>query len=199
MILLIRHGQSTANERRELVGRGDPDLTSSGERQARALAPYRANVVALWTSPLRRARATAALAFADLEPVVKESFIEVDYGSLEGTPLDGPHSPLLSRAVRDHEATLGGGESLASVDRRVWRELDTLSDDPSSLLYSNDSHLAIVTHVSPIKSAVAWALGVDGSVAWRMRLDNGSVTCVGARGAVVQLVSYNVLPPSDND
>ena len=70
----------------------------------------------------------------------------------------------------DHDTAIGNGESLASVDARVHAELDALLADPTSLLHRHDEHLAIVSHVSPIKSATVWALGVPGSVAWRMRL-----------------------------
>ena len=83
VIILIRHGQTTSNAARLLVGQSDPALTELGERQARALRPYLLNVQEVWTSPLQRARATAALALPDMAANVKESFIEVDYGSLD--------------------------------------------------------------------------------------------------------------------
>jgi broad specificity phosphatase PhoE len=97
----------------------------------------------------------------------------------------------------DHDAAFGGGESLASVDRRVHAELDALLVDESSLLHAHDRHLAIVSHVSPIKSATVWALGVPGSRAWRTRLDNGSITTIGLRGVTPQLVRFNVVPALD--
>src|ERR1700722_11615763 len=87
VIILIRHGQTTSNAARLLVGQSDPALTELGERQARALRPYLQNVVEIWTSPLQRARATAALAVPNLAALVMPSFIEVDYGSLDGQPL----------------------------------------------------------------------------------------------------------------
>ena len=194
MIIFIRHGQSTANAQRLLVGRSDPPLTELGERQARALAPFLGDVVEVWVSPLSRARATAALALPDVTAVVAAPFIELDYGSFEGRSVDVMASDEWLLATRDHDVPLGGGESLASVDRRVHAELDSLRDDASSLLYATTHHLAIVSHVSPIKSAVAWALGVGGSVARRMRLDNGSMTSVLARDSTATLVNFNVVP-----
>jgi broad specificity phosphatase PhoE len=94
----------------------------------------------------------------------------------------------------DHELALGNGESLASVDSRVHEELNNLLAEPSSLLFQAHEHLAIVSHVSPIKSATVWALGVSGSVAWRTRLDNGSVTTIAARRSSPLLVHFNVVP-----
>jgi broad specificity phosphatase PhoE len=194
MIILIRHGQTTTNAQRLLVGHSDADLTELGERQARALAPYLADVVQVWVSPLRRARATAILAMPDLDPVVMESFIEVSYGALDGQPLSAITGEQWRAFEHDHDVALGGGESLASVDRRVHEELDALLKDEQSLLHSSDHHLAIVSHVSPIKSAAVWALGVSGSVAWRTRLDNGSLTMIAARGHTPTLVRFNMVP-----
>jgi hypothetical protein len=62
VIILIRHGQTTTNAQRLLVGRSDPALTELGERQAISLRPLLTRVGEVWTSPLQRARATAALA-----------------------------------------------------------------------------------------------------------------------------------------
>jgi len=48
-----------------------------------------------------------------------------------------------------------------------------------------------VSHVSPIKAAVCWALGLPDLASWRMRLDNASVTRLapGPEGPV--LLSFN--------
>ena len=194
MIALVRHGQSTTNAEGLLVGRSDPHLTELGERQARALAPWLNDVSEVWVSPLARARETAALAMPGRRTVVKDAFIELDYGTLEGqsaATMAGENWRALELA---HETRFGDGESLAAVDERVRAELEVLFADESSLLHSSSEHLAIVSHVSPIKAAVAWALGVPGSIAWRMRLENGSLTMVGARGHTPQLIRFNVVP-----
>lgn len=194
MIILIRHGETTTNARRLLVGRSDPSLTERGERQARALAPYLEGVEEVWTSPLRRARDTAAIALPHLSATVVEAFIEVDYGTLDGQPLSALSEADWRAFEHDHDVAFGGGESLASVDRRVHHELDTLLADRTSLLHAPDRHLAIVSHVSPIKSSVVWALGVAGSTAWRTRLDNGSITSIATRARVPALVHFNLVP-----
>ncbi len=195
MIILVRHGQTTTNAKNLLVGRSDPELTEFGERQARALQPMLADVREVWVSPLRRARATASLAIPRLEATVKPSFIEVDYGHLEGQPLNAVTIDQWHSFETDHSVSLGDGESLASVDARVHAELDALLADRSSLLHEHHHHLAIVSHMSPIKSAMAWALGVHGSVAWRTRLDNGSITTISVRRDTPALVHFNVVPP----
>ncbi len=197
VIILIRHGQTTTNARQLLVGRSDPELTALGERQARALRRRLEGVVAVWSSPLRRARHTAALAIPHLDAVVKESFIEVDYGSLDGQPLSSVSADQWRAFESDHDLALGDGESLQDVDQRVHAELDALLADRASLLHDHHRHLAIVSHVSPIKSATVWALGVSGSVAWRTRLDNGSITTIGMRQDSPTLVHFNLVPRID--
>lgn len=194
MIILIRHGQTTTNARQLLVGRLDPELTERGEEQARALAPYLVGVEEAWVSPLRRARATAELALPELTAQVRDSFIEVDYGDLEGQPIAALTAEHRLAYEADHESAFPGGESLGSVDRRVHEELDGLLDDEASLLHDPHRHLAIISHVAPIKSAVVWSLGVGGPVTWRTRLDNGSITTITTRAGRPLLVNFNVVP-----
>jgi alpha-ribazole phosphatase len=197
VIVLIRHGQTTSNAQQLLVGRSDPALTELGERQAIALRPLLEDVRVVWSSPLRRARMTAALALPDIAPVVKESFIEVDYGTLEGQPLSAVSGEEWRRFEHDHTMAFGGGESLSALDQRVHAELDSLLADATSLLHSRSEHLAIVTHMSPIKSAMVWTLGVPGSAAWRMHLYNGSLTTITTRLSTPALLHYNVVPQLD--
>lgn len=197
MIILVRHGQTTTNAQGLLVGRSDPSLTELGRRQALALRPLLVNVVDVWASPLERARSTAELAIPHAPFTVRESFIEVDYGDLDGQPLSVVSGAQWQAFETDHAVAIGNGESLASVDARVHAELDELLVDRESLLHSADRHLAIVSHVSPIKSAMAWALGAPGSVAWRSRLDNGSITTIGTRRHSPTLVHFNMVPALD--
>lgn len=194
MIIFIRHGQTTTNAQRLLVGRSDPALTELGERQAMALRPLLTRVREVWTSPLQRARSTAAMAIPDVDAVVKESFIEVDYGSMDGQSLSVVSEEQWRAFEHDHNTAFGDGESLASLDQRVHAELDLLLMDPTSLLHSSTTDLAIVTHMSPIKSAVTWALGVPGSAAWRMNLRNASITTITTRLSTPTLLNYNVTP-----
>lgn len=194
MIILIRHGQSTTNELGLLVGRSNPPLTAHGREQARRLIPHLSGVQEIWASPLDRAQDTARLCVPTREPLTKESFIEVDYGSLDGRPLADITTEQWREFEAQHQHPLLDGESLASVDRRVYAELDALLDDPLSLLYRDDEHLAIVSHVSPIKAAITWGLGVSGAAAWRMRVDNGSMSIIGIRRGEPMLIRANVVP-----
>ncbi len=190
MLILIRHAQSDANASALLVGRLDAALSEHGRSQALTLAGVISRAAQIRSSPLSRALDTARLAGAtSIE--IDDAFIEQDYGTLEGHAMSEVPAEEWRRFRSDHTAAIGGGESLADVDRRVHARLDELARDEAALLTSADEHLVVISHVSPIKSAVAWALGVPGPTAWRMRLDNASLTTIGVRDRGPYLVGYN--------
>ena len=131
----------------------------------------RLDAAAVFTSPLARAQETAAVV-ADrcgLPVVVDELLVEVDYGEWEGLGLGDFDADQLRRWRTDEAFTPPGGESLAAVTNRAAafceRELD-------------GRVVVAVSHVSPIKGAVTWALGVSPLIAWRMRLDVASLTTI---------------------
>ena len=194
VIYFVRHGQSATNALGLLVGRSDPALTDHGRAQARALRPWLDGVVEVWTSPLQRAVETATLAVPTIDPIVVDDVIEVDYGSLDGTPLRDVTEAQWRAFEVDHTVAMGGGESLHAVDQRVHAMLNRVASDANSFLHDPARHLLIVSHVSPIKSAATWAMGVPGSVAWRMRIENGSLTALGSRRGTPTLIHANLVP-----
>jgi broad specificity phosphatase PhoE len=193
VLILVRHGQSTANADGLLVGRTDAALTEFGRAQARALAlaPTLAAVTVVFTSPLARATETAALAFAHVQATKDDAFVEQDYGTLDGSAMATVPREQWDAFRASHDGSLGNGESLRDVDERVHARLQAMARESSSLIHDPERHVAVVSHVSPIKSAVAWALGVSGMTAWRMRLDNASLTVVGHRASGPYLLTYN--------
>ena len=84
MLILVRHGQSTANRDGLLVGHMDVALTDEGQAQAERLQGALSSAKRVISSPLTRARHTAALAVPHLEPELDHAFIEMNYGELDG-------------------------------------------------------------------------------------------------------------------
>lgn len=196
MLVLVRHGRTEWNRERRLVGRSDVALDDVGRDQARRLAPLLGPVAELRTSPLRRAGETAALLATGRDPVLDEAFVELDYGTFEGLALDEV-DPAHWRRVRDDASTRWpGGESLAEVQVRVSGACGALFARDGEGARRADGDVVVVSHVSPIKAAVAWALGVDPTVALRLQLDNGSLTTVDWRRGSPVLCTYNVVPSS---
>lgn len=185
MLVLVRHGQTEANASGLLLGRSDPPLTALGRRQAQALGPAVAGARAIVSSPLGRARQTAEALGLDLAVQVDERWIELDYGDYDGRAVGEVPDDVWRRWRSDPSFTPNGGESMLAMGERVRSACADLATR------AVDDDVVVVSHVSPIKAAVAWALGVDDSVAWRMFLGVASVTriAVGQRGP--SLRSYN--------
>lgn len=181
MLLIVRHGRTDHNASGLLLGRLDPPLDALGREQAAAVAGAIGPVDRVITSPLLRARETAA-AFG-VEPIVDDRWIEVDYGEFDGRPLGEVSSETWTAWRTDPDFTPPGGESLQTLGERVASALDELAADGSP----TDRTTVIVTHVSPVKAAVCWALGVGPLVSWRLWVANASITRIGTtpRGGVL--------------
>lgn len=183
MIAFVRHGETPPNRAGLLLGRSDVVLTDRGRAQAERLAKVLAgaDVERVLSSPLRRARDTAApiAAACNCRVDVDDRLIEVDYGEWEGRPFGDLEPAVVARWHDDGSFAPPGGESLAVVADRVASFCDERLDD----------HVVVaVSHVSPIKAAATWTLRVPPEVAWRMRLDVASITRI-APGPT--LLSFN--------
>ena len=66
-----------------------------------------------------------------------------------------------------------------------------MASDGARRIDGGEADVVVVSHVSPIKAAVAWCLGAADETAWRMFLDVAAVSrlSVGPRGP--SLHSYN--------
>jgi broad specificity phosphatase PhoE len=198
VLILVRHGQTEANARGLLLGRSDPPLTEAGQRQARALAAALPRADRIVSSPLTRARHTAAvLAGAapgetDAEGVqVDQRWIEMDYGELDGYPPTALDERGWQSWREDPDFVPAGGESLAAVSARVREACEELAGDAAR------GDVLVVSHVSPIKAAVAWALGVGDEVAWRMFIADAAVCRIDTRGPAPVLLSFNDVAPAN--
>ncbi len=191
-LVLARHGETDANAGGLLLGRLDPPLNERGRAQAAALAvafAARTPPAAIVSSPLHRTRETAEMiAGACGMPVeIDDRLVEVDYGVWDGHPFADLPPDLVRRWRTDARFTPEGGESLADVRARM-------TGCATDLLARATEHRAAilaVSHVSPIKAAVLWALALDDLFSWRLRLDVASITRItpGPDGPV--LLTFN--------
>ena len=195
MIVLVRHGRTEANARGLLLGRLDPPLDDEGVRQAGCLGGALAglDVTRVLTSPLLRCRMTAdaiadVLTDADGKPVpvaVDEQWIEIDYGAYDGMPVADVAPETWARWRQDVTWAPEGGESAAELGARIRPACEALAEEAS------EHDVVVVTHVSPIKAAVTWALGVGDVVASRMWVAPGSIHRIGLGAAGPALRSFN--------
>lgn len=195
MLILVRHGQTAANARGLLLGRADPPLNETGHRQARALAAALPRAARIVSSPLLRARQTAAV-LCGADPggaevpdggavEVDPRWIEMDYGELDGRPATALGEQSWRTWRSDPDFVPAGGESVAAVCARVRQACTELAEDAAR------GDVVVVSHVSPIKAAVTWALGVGDEVAWRMFLADAAVCRIDTTGRVPLLLAFN--------
>jgi broad specificity phosphatase PhoE len=186
VLILVRHGRTQANLEGRLQGRLDQDLDEHGRRQAVAVAAFvqdRCEVDFVVSSPLKRARQTAAEFGRPVE--IDERWLELSYGEYEGTPHADVPSEIWSRWRDDPDFTPEGGESLAALDIRVRGACEEL------LARADAANVVVVSHVSPMKSAVAWALGVGIDISFNCHLDHASVCRIAVRGGRPILQTFN--------
>ncbi len=198
MVLWVRHGETAANRDGVLLGRNDPDLTERGRAQVRQLGAalaamlHEVDGVQIISSPLKRALTTAAIvgeavagAAGSLAAVrVDDRIVELGYGHYEGRRLDELPEDVVRRWRTDPDFAPPAGESLRSVGLRVGALCSEWSTSGAPI------HIA-VSHVSPIKAAACWALGVDDLVTWNMHVSLASITRIGHRAGRGFLAGFN--------
>lgn len=183
MLILLRHGRTEANKQGLLQGRIDPDLDDLGRQQAERAAQFIGAPDRVIASPLARAQQTASAFGVPVE--TDERFIELDYGDWEGKPVRDVPAETWAAWREDLDMRPPGGETLKELGLRVRTGLDALATDASQ------QTIVVVSHVSPIKAAVAWALGVGDEVTWRTYLGQASITEIATGAAGPRLMSFN--------
>ena len=193
-IILMRHGESTANRERALTGRSEAELTARGKAQAKRAARYIAGrfpVDRLYSSPLKRALCTAQpIAKRVRAPIVQDPLLmEADFGSWEG----------LSREALEKKSgwddylkdpfhyRFPGGESPQDVRGRVARFREKLFAD------ADWSGVVVVSHYTPIVFFILEVLGGGGAARAPFRVDNAalSVVEVGEGYELLTLLNYS--------
>ena len=180
--LLLRHGQTAYSVERRFSGTGaDPELTPYGVEQAAAAArrlaaeAENAPVTAIWSSPLRRAAATAQQVAAALGLPVRldERLRETDFGEWDGytySEVQAEWPSELAAWLADPSTPPPGGESFVATMARVQEARADIAEAHAG------ERVVLVSHVTPIKSLVRDALDAPPSVLYRLHLDLACLT-----------------------
>jgi len=179
LVLLVRHG-TTPTTGKVLPGRARGlHLAESGKKQAAHAAERIAElgkVHAIYSSPLERARETAApIGRALRVPVrIERGLLECDFGSWTGAKL----SELRKRTewVTIQQAPsrfrFPGGESFPEMQVRITSGVDRLvANHPGQTIVA-------VSHADPIKAVAAQALGTPLDLFQRIVVSPCSVTAI---------------------
>lgn len=188
ILLLVRHGRTTANASGILAGRTPGVLLDeTGVEQARS-AGRRLTGVRLVTevsSPMERCLQTAEQmrvgrgATGDPAVVVDEALAEVDYGSWSGRSLQELAREELWRTVQAHPsaARFPEGESMVAMAQRsvaaIRGRQDRIADE-----VGGEAVWMVVSHGDIIKAVLADALGLHLDQFQRLVVDPASISIV---------------------
>lgn len=164
-ILLVRHGESAVADPSKpfllLDGRGDPELSPEGRKQAERLGERLARypVEAVYVTPLRRTRETAAplLSRLDLAPFVEPDLIEVYMGEWEGglyRQKITERDPLAAKLFEEERwDVIPGAESNAALFARTASAIRRIAErHPDGLVVA-------VAHAVSLSAVLAQATG----------------------------------------
>ncbi|MFO8100962.1 MAG: histidine phosphatase family protein [Dehalococcoidia bacterium] len=191
--LLIRHGTVESNSQNRYPGGEDEDLNPEGYIQASRLAERISfiPVTSIYTSPAKRARATARTIseYNNIELVEEDDFMEINLGEWEGRYRDEIKKewPEKWHQLKTDPSAFAypGGESYFQVTERAVRGFNRVMEENSG------KRIAIVSHEVIICVLVAHMLGVDSSICPRIEIYNGSISMVRSVDGVPLLSRLN--------
>jgi broad specificity phosphatase PhoE len=177
-ILLLRHAETDWNREHRFQGWRDIPLSAKGRQQAGSAARLLAAspLAAVWSSPLRRARETAALIAAPHGLAVRESdaFREMGFGDWEGLTRDEVRVrfPEAHRAWVETppEATWPGAETLARVRARALAGLQELREAHQG------QTVCLVSHGITGRILILEALGLGLDRLWSLQLSSTGIS-----------------------
>lgn len=183
-LILVRHGVTDLTTRKVFSGglaSSNPPLNEEGRAQVRTtaewLSPMREQIDALVASPVRRTHESAEILGEVLghEVEFEKGIAEMEFGTWDGLTFADVQEQFpdeLSSWLGNLEHAPGGGESFRAVAERVLAGRDRILE-----AYAGQTVL-VVSHVTPIKTIVADALGAPLEALFRMELSPASVTVV---------------------
>jgi probable phosphoglycerate mutase len=194
-LILLRHGETEWSSAGKHTGRTDIPLTPRGEAAAAALAPLlaRRHIVAAFTSPARRAVATAALAglaHAELDP----HLWEWDYGGYEGLTTPQIRETRPGWYLWRDGVIPGDAEHPGETVEQVGQRVDWVLGRVAPLLADGD--VALVAHGHVLRVLTARYLRLEPADGRLFRLDTGTVSTLGTERAEPVIASWNVPPPA---
>jgi probable phosphoglycerate mutase len=190
-LLLVRHASTEWTASRRVCGGDDagPALSDAGVEEARRLAKALGSElaalapepVAVVSSPQVRARQTADVLAAGLpglpDPAVTEddAWGELCFGAWHGLTYAEVRAGWAAEFAGWAGSTTAappGGESLDALAARVAAATGELA------VRHPGAAVLVVTHVGPVRAAVAAALGDAAGAFWRLRVSPASLTVV---------------------
>ncbi len=192
VVLLVRHAATPTTGVRMPGRSAGLHLSDEGRRQADAVAARLGRlrrVAAVYTSPLERARETAAAIARALDdtPRVEPGLLEADIGEWTNLTIAQASRRSEWQAVQHHPSgfRFPGGESFMQLQARVVDALARISARHAG------AAVVAVSHADPIKAAVAHALGAHLDLFQRIVVAPASVTAIAYRATGPTVLTVN--------
>jgi len=177
-LLLIRHGQATFNVEHRLPGQlPDIPLTQEGRRQAERTGAALSGlpIGAIITSPLERARETAALVAhnRDIPIQTDPDLADTDVGKWAGMNYNelSKNDKEWQTYVRHSTSAPPGVESSLDVQARAVRATERARRAPDL-----GEYVVLVAHADIVKLIIAYYTGIPAECSRLLSIDNASVT-----------------------
>jgi broad specificity phosphatase PhoE len=191
-VILVRHGETEWNVAEIFRGRLDIELNETGIRQAGLLGEYlrQADVDAVYSSPLRRARRTAEIVAShhNITVTVAPGLTDLDFGQWQG---------LSHREVADNyrelyalwhghpeQVRMPAGESLGQARARA---LEVVNE----AIARYERRVILVSHRVVNKVLICALLGLDNSHFWQIRLDTCGLSSFSHTSGQFTLTRHN--------
>jgi 2,3-bisphosphoglycerate-dependent phosphoglycerate mutase len=197
LVIFMRHGQAENNVSRVLVGRHiEAHLTGQGRQQVADAAKQLKSIQIdrVYVSPVIRAVETAQIVCKTLgmNYEIDERLYEIELGKLVGMNYEEvttKYGDLFLRFYSESDPVLAnfGVETFASVKKRIRSLLD------EALQKYEDSNILMVTHLDPIKAALAALLDLKPEALYRWHIRNASLTILKQESKVYSLSGVNVM------
>ena len=190
---MIRHGVTEANKTGRIQGQHCWGLHAEGHAQARQLADWYGPVDRVISSPIQRARETAAVLSSSNGVAYDDLLMEQSFGDWEGvltSEMGDEDTEMLRRIYRDGEDLPRGrtGETFAGLVQRLAGFIGHVEIDPGE-------RTAIVSHGAAIKAAVAYVLGNAVDIQSNLAVSpNTGVTHVAFPDSGPMLMDYAIAP-----
>ncbi len=172
-LILIRHGKTAGNLRRNYIGRTDEPLCAEGvaELTEKAAAGVYPAADMLFCSPLTRCRQTAELLYPGLAARVIDDLRECDFGEFENKNYQDLAGSKAYQAWIDSngESPFPGGESRGEFAARCLRGLaDALEQAMTAA--RRPQRVVLVVHGGTIMALLSACTDMD---YYRLMCDNG--------------------------
>lgn len=130
-LLLLRHGATPGNLKKQYIGSTDQPLAPLGVEQAKERSKSLPPVEKIWVSSMLRARQTADLFYPNQEKKYMDFFREMDFGDCEEKTWEEINDPSIYDGwLKNHpDACFPGGESLQHLLYRVAAGLSEIAED----------------------------------------------------------------------